>query len=685
MKRIALLLLAAASLWGRSAETVYFRAILSPANEVPAINIEASGTATVRAHIVRDDAGQVAEGSVDFVAGYSFPGPVTITGMHIHNGPAGVNAGVVINSGLSGTNSVTDATGRGTLDLQGQVRPGDDAGVAALRGMLANPSGYYLNIHTTDFPGGVIRGQLQRAETALFMGLMSPLNEVPAITGVDASGTSSVLVITTRDAAGAFTSAQMIFDVNYRMPGQVTFTGFHIHNGPAGVNAGVIFNTGIGAGAASVVSDPSGVGRITRPVEVNLGVPAQATSLAGLLANPAGYYINLHTTEYPGGVIRAQLRPTDTMRFPVTMLPSNEVPPVAIDASGPARVGVHTVRYEDGSVQAGVVVFDVDYRFPGAVEFTGLHIHNGAAGTNGPVIINTGLSAASSVKSETGFGNIFRSVIVADAAGLDTLNSLVANPEKHYVNLHTTVNPAGVIRSQLAAADTAAPVVNAMIAANLDKNATTVAPGGLVSIFGTNLAKVTVDLSGWQGQALPDLLNGVAVAVGGARARLLYVSPGQVNAALAMETPAGQQLLSLNNGNAPSAPVPVTVAQAAPAIFFGPAGALALKNADFSLVGADNPAHAGDVVLLYATGFGQTTPALGTGVLAPASPLSNTVPATVTIGGKNADVVYSIAAPGFAGLYQVAVRVPAGLLAGNQPVVITAGGMSSNSAGLAVQ
>ena len=677
MKKLALLLCLSASVWARTADTLYYRAVLLPSNEVPAATLDASGAATVRVHVVRDDAGLVLEGSVDFVASYAFPGPVTIVGMHIHSAEAGLAGGIVVDSGISALQPVTDSTGRGTLELQSQVRPDDQPGVAALRGILNNPAAYYVNIHTTDFPFGAIRGQLQRADTVVFMGLMSPLNEVPAITDYNASATSSVLVITTRDAAGKPTSAQMVFDANYRFPGQVTFTGFHIHGGPAGVNAGVIFNTGIGAGAASVTSDPSGAGNLHRPVEVNLAQAAQADALAGLLANPDNYYINLHTTEYGGGIVRSQLRSTDTMSFPVTMLPANEIPAVLLDASAVARITVHTLRYGDGSVQAGTADFDVNYRFPGAVEMTGLHIHDGVATVNGGVTVNSGLSAANSLKSDTGIGNIYRSVTVGDGVGVATLDSLVRNPENHYVNLHTTISPGGVMRSQLAPAVTIPAGIFSALSGNLDKNATTLAPGGLVSIFGTNLAKVAADLSGWKGASLPDYFNGVAVTVGGQRARLLYVSPGQINAQLAFETPTGKQGLAVNNGNGPGFPLTVTVAPVAPALFFNSAGVIALKNVNFSLVGPDNPARTDDTVILYATGLGQTTPALASGALPPASPLSNTDTAAVTIGGTSAVVVYSIASPGFAGLYQVAVKIPGGLAAGSVPVVLSIGQAAS--------
>jgi len=650
-------LLSAAALHARSAETVYFRAALSAVNEVPAVAQEASGTATVIAHVVRDDAGEIAGGSVDFIVNYSFPAATTVTGMHIHSAPAGVNGPVVVNSGLSQANPFrTDDSGRGTFERQAQVQ----TNVAVLRNLLADPSQFYVNLHTPDFPDGVIRGQLQRAEATLLMGLMSPLNEVPPI-GLAASGVAAVTVIST---AG---SAQLIFETAYRFPSQATFTGYHIHNGPAGVNAGVVFNTGIGAGAASVTSPESGAGTLRRPVEVGA---ERMEMVRAMLADPSRFYINLHTTEFPGGAIRAQLRRTDNMRFQVTMLPSNEVPALALDASATAQAQVHTLRYPDGSVQAGVVLFDANYRFPGAATFTGFHIHDGAAGANGPVTINTGLSAANPVVTESGFGNIMRQVVVSEGAGLATLNSLVRSPESHYINLHTSVNPGGAVRAQLAAANAGPPVVSAVLPGNQDGTAASVAQGGIVTILGTNLAKVTTDLSGWEGEYLPDLLNGVAVAVGGQRARLLYVSPNLINAVLAFETPVGQQLAAVNNGNAPGAPVAVQVAAVAPAMFFNQDGGLIVRASDFSSVGRANPARAGEVVLIYGTGLGQTTPALETGQVPQGSPAANTAPVAVTIGGQTAEVISSTASPGLAGVYQVAARVPAGLTPGTVPVVV---------------
>ena len=194
---------------------------------------------------------------------------------------------------------------------------------------------------------------------------------------------------------------------------------------------------------------------------------------------------------------------------------------------------------------------------------------------------------------------------------------------------------------------------------------------------------MATDLSGWSGRRLPQTLNGVKVTIGGMGTPLIYVSPNQVNAQAPLELGAGVQTVTVDNGAGPSTAFSVNVAATAPAIFFSPVAAV-LKNVNYSLVSAGNPAHAGDVLLIYATGLGQTTPAGATGALSAPETLARTGNVTATIGGKAAAVVYSIASPGFAGLYQVAVTVPAGV-AGNAALQIAAGGAPSNAVTVPVQ
>ena len=123
MKKLLLLFSALAlSVFAQSADTAVFVAALSPDNEVPAITgYAASGTAVLYAHAVRDAQGQIVSGSVDFVVFHNFPDTPTVTGLHVHNGPAGANAGVVINTGLSGANPLVITAARGIIERQAQV------------------------------------------------------------------------------------------------------------------------------------------------------------------------------------------------------------------------------------------------------------------------------------------------------------------------------------------------------------------------------------------------------------------------------------------------------------------------------------------------------------------------------------------------------------------------------------
>jgi uncharacterized protein (TIGR03437 family) len=203
-------------------------------------------------------------------------------------------------------------------------------------------------------------------------------------------------------------------------------------------------------------------------------------------------------------------------------------------------------------------------------------------------------------------------------------------------------------------------------------------------IDGNNLAKVATTLDGFAGTTVPGVLNGSQVKVAGNTAPLFYVGPGQILAQIPFETPAGSQAVVVTNGNGPGDAFNVTIVSAAPALFFDEIGGLILKNSDFSLVRPENPASLNDILLIYFTGGGQTTPALATGRLATFPPPFNTVPITVTIGGQDAPVIYSIASPMFAGLYQAAVRMPA--VAGpTAPVVFKAGTATSNTVSIAVR
>ena len=89
------------------------------------------------------------------------------------------------------------------------------------------------------------------------------------------------------------------------------------------------------------------------------------------------------------------------------------------------------------------------------------------------------------------------------------------------------------------------------------------------------------------------------------------------------------------------------------------------------------PAKPGDVIILWGTGFGPTSPAAPVGVQVPPNAYPTANPVTVTVGGTNATVFGAALAPGFAGLYQVAIQIPSSAPDGDLPVVATVNGAQS--------
>ncbi len=389
----ALLLAGATGALADTAQTIPFLTQLLPANEVPAITDTSTGTVIVYAHVIRDNAGNITSGSVDFDVSTRFSAAVTVTGLHIHNAAAGVSGAIVIPTDVNGTDKTiaVDATGKVRIQKQVQVpQTAPAATLATLIDMIANPQNYYVNIHTTVSPGGAMRGQLVPAEMKIVMGLMSPQNEVPPTTS-NGSAVATVTVLRAKDSSGNLLYADAIFNALYTgmdaASSGTVFTGFHIHNGLAGINGPVVINSGI-SGTASVPIDPSGAGTLNYLIPVaptDATFPAEAVVINGLFDNPGAFYINVHSDKFGGGVARDQLRNTDSATFQVSMLPSNETPPiVGLAATGTSAVSIYTLRNADGSVAAGTTIFDANFRgFPASTAITGLHIHKAAVGLAG--------------------------------------------------------------------------------------------------------------------------------------------------------------------------------------------------------------------------------------------------------------------------------------------------------------
>ena len=221
---------------------------------------------------------------------------------------------------------------------------------------------------------------------------------------------------------------------------------------------------------------------------------------------------------------------------------------------------------------------------------------------------------------------------------------------------------------------------------------------GLFTVFGTGFADPSVmrNVTGsdLMNNALPTNLANTCVQGGTARWGLIYVSANQINAVADPLATSGTVPVSVitNCGLAnetPTAPFTVPVAGETPQFFFGAQNEIAAVEASGATSGTPitpaTPAHAGDVLTAYGTGWGATTPAAVVGSLAAAG-ANVTGQYTLTVGGQTAVVSYAGLAPTFAGLYQINFTVPSGLAAGNQPIVLTVCGIATpTGAFLAVQ
>jgi uncharacterized protein (TIGR03437 family) len=106
----------------------------------------------------------------------------------------------------------------------------------------------------------------------------------------------------------------------------------------------------------------------------------------------------------------------------------------------------------------------------------------------------------------------------------------------------------------------------------------------------------------------------------------------------------------------------------------------------YKLVYSANPVQRGKVLQLYVNGLGPTSNQPPSGEPAPAQPLATTRAApSVSIGGQPATVLFSGLAPGYVGLYQVNVSVPAGIASGVQPVTLSINGVAGKASNVMVQ
>ncbi|HKW97451.1 MAG TPA: hypothetical protein VJN43_06935 [Bryobacteraceae bacterium] len=213
-----------------------------------------------------------------------------------------------------------------------------------------------------------------------------------------------------------------------------------------------------------------------------------------------------------------------------------------------------------------------------------------------------------------------------------------------------------------------------------------VAPGEIVTIFGTGMGLATLTtLALDQSGKVATELSGTEVLFDGIPAPLVYTYASQISAIVPYEV-AGQTATEIvvEYQGARSANVTVPVASAAPGLFTisgDGKGQAAALNDDYTVNSATRPAHPHSVVMLFATGEGQTNPVGVDGSVAGGTLPRPLLPVRASVGGRDVAVLYAGAAPGaVAGLIQVNIELPADIVTGNAlPVAISVGGVRSQS------
>jgi uncharacterized protein (TIGR03437 family) len=197
----------------------------------------------------------------------------------------------------------------------------------------------------------------------------------------------------------------------------------------------------------------------------------------------------------------------------------------------------------------------------------------------------------------------------------------------------------------------AVPVIGAVV--NAASFGPGVAPGSLATLFGVNLGSASV------------LLNGTDV-------RPFYSSDTQVNFYVPATTPLGENLIAVRAPNGLQVSSTVSLVAVQPGIFSG-----AVVHAGTTASALTTPVRAGDYIEIYGTGLGPTRISGGLSL--------TTLQPTVYLGATPVSAAFSGLAPGFVGLYQVDVQIPAGLPSGTLPLQITSGSTYSNIVNITVQ
>ena len=369
-------------------------ALLDGSKELPVQNAAAQGAATLSVGPDR---------TVTWRIGMKTPAITDVSFAHIHDAPAGINGGILVDLEVE----------NGTLGFDSNLLVGSSSiALAPLARICLDPASFYVNVHTAAAPGGVARGQLR---TDAFH-LWAPLSAAEEVTPPTDMAARGGVTLQLQDFS--------LGTVHMAVPptqGIENVTMAHVHVGGSGTNGPVLVDLMAGADFSASPGSFSAEGSLALSQDI----------FTRILADPAGHYVNFHTAADAGGVARGQLSQTPVTFFAV-LDGDEEVVVVDGTAAGALNLVVTDIF---------ACSFALDIVNPTPGDLDGAHVHDGATGVAGTVLID--LLGGDNVATSGRF-------ITGDAPFTGrTFARLLAASEFFYCNVHTALAPGGIARGQL--------------------------------------------------------------------------------------------------------------------------------------------------------------------------------------------------------------------------------------------
>lgn len=399
----------------------YKVAYLLGVNEVPAVITTAGGSVVVER-----------EGNTITLSGSfsGLSGPIAtqiLGGAHLHLGIAGRNGPVQFPLNMEISADMTAAT----FEADSNVYVLTDEQLAALDDEM-----FYVNVHSSEVLSGELRGQLTDMSVSQFYS--NPSGHQARPISVNTAGNGRLVI--NWDGAETITVSGSVNNLTSPLDTNIA-GGSHIHLGLPGRSGGIAFRL-------NVTLDDDGTGGVWLPAENTFTLSPDELNIFF----DRGYYVNVHSTDFPSGEVRGQVMFLAKGYFGANMAGIN-ANPSAVKSTGN---GFFMFDWCGDRVTGLGSFNDLSSDFDADIA-GGIHIHTGDAASTGGIVfplngeVDPGLRAGFYLSVNNEF-------TIDSASRADLVNGNL------YVNIHTEDNPSGEIRGQILRDDDAFPTAPEIIA-----------------------------------------------------------------------------------------------------------------------------------------------------------------------------------------------------------------------------